>query len=111
MNPDTFPLSLSILMLASLVLGGLGSLLGVHLRRAVLEFLPIYAQEPPLLRVRFSKQAPSVVFGVVLIVIVFVAPGGLVGLLRRRWPMMVRLRMALGEQRGSRTFAWQGGEI
>ena len=36
----------------------------------LLEFLPIYAQKPPLVDFSFSEQAPSVVFGVVLILIV-----------------------------------------
>ena len=48
-NPDTFPLSLSILLLASVVVGGLGALSGVIFGALLLEFLPIYAQDPPLL--------------------------------------------------------------
>jgi len=92
-NPDTFPLSQSILMLASLVLGGMGSLYGVLLGALIMQFLPVYAQTPPLLHGSFSKESPAVVFGVILIVIMFVAPDGLVGLLRRVLrPMMVRLR-------------------
>ena len=82
-NPDTFPVTLSILLLASVVIGGLASLSGVIFGALVLEFLPIYAQKPPLLDVSFAKQAPSVVFGVVLILIVFAAPGGAAGLLKR----------------------------
>jgi ABC-type branched-subunit amino acid transport system permease subunit len=49
----------------------------------VLEFLPIYAQEPPIVPFAFAKQAPSVVFGAALILIVFLAPDGVAGLLRR----------------------------
>ena len=45
-NPDTFPLSLSILLLASAVIGGLGSLCGVIFGALVLEFLPVYSQRP-----------------------------------------------------------------
>jgi branched-chain amino acid transport system permease protein len=82
-NPDTFPLSLSILLLVSVVLGGLGSLLGGIFGALLLVFLPIYAQDPPVLNFSFSKQAPSVVFGVVLILMVLVAPGGVAGLLRQ----------------------------
>ena len=48
-NPDTFPLSLSILLLASVVVGGLGALSGVIFGALLIEFLPIYAQDPPLL--------------------------------------------------------------
>src|SRR5919199_1637457 len=74
-NPDTFPISLSILLLASVVIGGLASLSGAVFAALVYEFLPIYAQEPPLVSTGFSKQAPSVVFGVLLILIMFLLPG------------------------------------
>jgi branched-chain amino acid transport system permease protein len=82
-NPDTFPIGLSILLLVSVVVGGLASLSGVIFGALLLEFLPTYAQKPPLLHLSFSKQAPSVVFGVVLILIVLAVPGGVAGLLRR----------------------------
>jgi branched-chain amino acid transport system permease protein len=90
-NPDTFPVSLSILLLASLVLGGLGSLYGALLGALIMEFLPIYAQEPPFLSTGLSKQSPPVIFGVFLIVVMFLAPSGLMGLLRRLTrPMIAR---------------------
>jgi branched-chain amino acid transport system permease protein len=82
-NPDTFPLSLSILLLASVVIGGLSSLSGVIVGALVLEFLPIYAQDPPVFDIAFAKQAAPVVFGIVLMVIVLLIPGGAAGLLRR----------------------------
>jgi branched-chain amino acid transport system permease protein len=82
-NPDTFPVTLSILLLASVVIGGLSSLSGVVVGALVLEFLPIYAQAPPLLHLRFAKQAGPVVFGVALMVIVLLIPGGAAGLIRR----------------------------
>ncbi len=82
-NPDTFPLGLSILLLASVVIGGLSSLSGVIVGALVLEFLPIYAQEPPLFQLDFAKEAAPVVFGVVLMLIVFLVPGGAASLLRR----------------------------
>jgi branched-chain amino acid transport system permease protein len=82
-NPDTFPVTLSILLLASVVIGGLSSLSGVIFGALVLEFLPIYAQSPPVIHLDFAKQAGPVVFGVVLMIIVFLVPGGAAGLLRR----------------------------
>jgi hypothetical protein len=48
----------------------------------VMEFLPIYAQDPPLIS-GLSKQSPAVVFGVFLIIVVFLAPSGIAGLVRR----------------------------
>jgi branched-chain amino acid transport system permease protein len=86
-NPDTFPVGLSILLLASCVIGGLGALSGVLFGALVIEFLPVYSENPPLIDAEFSNQAPSVVFGALLIVIVFLLPGGFAGLLRQlsRW--------------------------
>ena len=82
-NPDTFPISLSILLLASVVIGGLASLSGVVFGALLYEFLPIYAQEPPIVPFSFNKQASPVVFGVLLILIIFLLPGGIAGAFRR----------------------------
>jgi len=89
-NPDTFPLSLSILLLASVVVGGLGALSGVIFGALLIEFLPIYAQDPPLLPFELSKQSPTVIFGVMLILIMFVLPGGVASLIRRATAPIVR---------------------
>jgi branched-chain amino acid transport system permease protein len=81
-NPDTFPVSLSILLLASVVIGGLGSLAGALFGALLYVFLPIYSENPPLVSWDFSTQAPAVVFGAVLIAIMLLLPGGIVGLFR-----------------------------
>jgi branched-chain amino acid transport system permease protein len=99
-NPDTFPVALSILFLASLVLGGLASLYGALIGAFLMEFLQFYAQDPPFTSADFTR-APSVVFGVVLILVMFIAPSGIVGLLRRLTrPVVARFarpRQAAGE--------------
>jgi branched-chain amino acid transport system permease protein len=82
-NPDTFPVSLSILLLASAVIGGVGSLAGAVFGALLYEFLPIYSQQPPIVSFEFAAQAPSVIFGVFLIVIMLLLPGGVVGGFRR----------------------------
>jgi branched-chain amino acid transport system permease protein len=82
-NPDTFPVSLSILLLATAVIGGLGSLAGAIFGALLYEFLPIYTQEPPVVSFKFADQAPPVVFGVFLIVIMLLLPGGVVSGIRR----------------------------
>jgi branched-chain amino acid transport system permease protein len=56
----------------------------------LIEFLPIYAQDPPLLPFELSKQSPTVVFGVILILIMFVLPGGVASLIRRATAPIVR---------------------
>jgi branched-chain amino acid transport system permease protein len=75
-NPDTFPVGVSILLLASAVIGGLGSLAGAAFGALLYVFLPIYAQKPPIVSFEFADQAPGVVFGVFLIVIMLLLPGG-----------------------------------
>jgi branched-chain amino acid transport system permease protein len=99
-NPDTFPVSLSILLLASCVIGGLGALSGTLFGALVIEFLPVYSESPPLVDAEFSTQAPSVVFGALLIVIVFLLPGGFAGLLRQLSRTVTR---AVGRMAARRT--------
>ena len=77
-NPDTFPINLSIFLLVGVVVGGLGSLAGLIAGGVLIEFLPIWAQD-----VSKSQGAPSVVYGVVLIALMFLLPDGVAGLLRR----------------------------
>jgi branched-chain amino acid transport system permease protein len=97
-NPDTFPVSLSILLLASAVIGGLGSLYGAIFGALLYVFLPIYSQNPPLVSWDFSTQAPAVVFGAFLIAIMLLLPGGVAGGLRRLGAL-VRLGAARGASR------------
>jgi branched-chain amino acid transport system permease protein len=84
-NPDTFPVSESILLLASAVIGGLGSLAGALFGALLLQFLPIYSQKPPIFSFEFADQAPSVVFGIFLIVFMLLMPGGVAYFIRSLW--------------------------
>ena len=77
-NPDTFPVALSILLLVGVVVGGLGSLVGLIAGAVFIQFLPIWSQE-----VSKSPGAPAIVSGVVLIALMFVLPMGFAGLLAR----------------------------
>jgi branched-chain amino acid transport system permease protein len=88
-NPDTFPVAFSILLLASAVIGGLGSLAGAVFGALLYEFLPIYSQEPPVGSFDFADQATPVVFGVFLIVIMLLLPGGVISGIRRLWAFLV----------------------
>jgi branched-chain amino acid transport system permease protein len=90
-NPDTFPVALSILLLTGTVVGGLGSLSGVLFGAFFIQYAPRYA--PDALDAGLSRLgldidatasgAPAVCYGVVLLVFLLVAPSGLAGLLRR----------------------------
>jgi branched-chain amino acid transport system permease protein len=75
-NPDTYPIKLSIFLVVGAVAAGLGSLWGLPFGAALIEFLPVHAQD-------ISKTAPDVIFGAVLISVMILLPTGFAGLLRR----------------------------
>lgn len=77
-NPDAFPVALSIFLLVGVVVGGLGSLTGLLAGAVFIQFLPLWAQE-----VSRSPGAPAIVYGVVLIATMFVLPRGVAGLFDR----------------------------
>jgi branched-chain amino acid transport system permease protein len=77
-NPDTFPISLSIFLLVGVVVAGLGSLAGLVAGAIFIQFLPLWAQE-----VSKSPGAPAVVYGAVLIAVMFLLPYGVAGLIAR----------------------------
>lgn len=89
-NPDTFPINLSILLLTGVVVGGLGSLGGVLFGALFVEYAPIYAPNIldgiqkvlPLDLDSKAAGAPAVVYGLVLMLVLFVFPAGIAGLAR-----------------------------
>jgi len=100
-NPDTFPISLSILLLTGVVVAGLGSLTGVVFGALFIEFVPLHAQS-------ISKQAPSVVYGLVLIAILLVAPRGAAGVLGSAFRFL-RARFYSPTRPGRRRESSKGG--
>ena len=95
-NPDTFPIELSILLLVGIVIGGAGSLYGMLFGAVFVEFIQI-SWGPALLeqvsRVHhINTRAPGsglVVYGAVLLAVLYVAPAGVAGLVSR---LTARLR-------------------
>jgi branched-chain amino acid transport system permease protein len=89
-NPDTFPVDLSILLLVGVVIGGAGSLWGMVFGAFFVEFIRI-SWGPALLDLfsrahHINTHAPGsslVVYGVVLLLVLYVAPAGFAGLIRR----------------------------
>lgn len=75
-SPDSFTMFLSISLLVGIVVGGIGTLWGAFYGALFVLFVPNLAEQ-------ISKAAPWAVYGVVLILIMFVMPGGVVGLLRQ----------------------------
>lgn len=90
-NPDSFPVALSIFLLVGIVVGGLGGLSGLVFGAIFVYFLPLWAQGHDLGsllpgRIVTEAQKPggaAVVFGVVLILAMFFLPNGVSGLFRR----------------------------
>ncbi len=92
-NPETFPIALSIFLLVGVVVGGLGSLWPLVFGAIFIHFMQIeWAQRaesvvPDFLPIIGSIDtdapgAPAVAFGVVLILIMLAFPGGAAGLIR-----------------------------
>jgi branched-chain amino acid transport system permease protein len=99
-NPDVFPILLSIYLVVGLAVGGLGSLVGLIAGAALIYFLQNHADTVarwinhlPALEVDPRQPGiPSVVFGAVLIVVMLLLPTGAGGLLRRLFgPLTTRL--------------------
>jgi branched-chain amino acid transport system permease protein len=96
-NPGSFPIDLSILLLVGLVIGGVGSLFGVLGGAAFVEFAPLEAGALPARAIDLvqgvgipigdldptTPGVPSVVYGLVLLLIIAAAPQGIAGLVRR----------------------------
>ena len=87
-QPDEFGLLLSIRLLIGAAVGGLGSLWGVVVGATFVQMLPVWAQG-------ISKQAPAVIQGLAVILVMFLLPTGFAGLLRRVVaPLSNRIRNA-----------------
>ena len=105
-NPDTFPIALSIFLLVGIVVGGLGGLSGLVVGAIFVAFLPLWAQGQDLgsllpdsviqgdtvpipilgdflFKGTSAPGGPAIVYGIVLILLMFVLPNGVGGLFRR----------------------------
>ena len=90
-NPDTFPIALSILLLTGVVVGGLGALSGAVFGALFIEYVPLYSPNildgfqkvVPLHLDAKAAGAPAVVYGIILLLVLYVVPDGVAGLLRR----------------------------
>lgn len=74
--PDSFTMFLSISLLVGIVVGGVGTISGALYGALFIMFVPSAAE-------KVSKAAPWAVYGLVLILFVFVLPGGVAGLVQR----------------------------
>lgn len=82
--PDSFTFALSVALLVGLVIGGVGWLPGALIGAAFIVFVPNIAEE-------VSKGLSGAVYGVFLIMMIYVAPQGAGGLIRSGVAMANRL--------------------
>lgn len=89
-SPDSFLLTLSIFLLVGMVVGGLASIPGAFFGAIFIQFVPNIADE-------LSKDAPAAIYGVLLILLMYLLPTGVMGMVRRLWarwqPGAARLRV------------------
>src|SRR5713101_10020635 len=90
--PDSFNIFLSITLLTGIVIGGLATISGAIFGALFIQFVPNWAQD-------ISKAAPWAIFGVFLILCMYVMPHGIAGFLRLVWIRMTRPAVPRGEAR------------
>ena len=73
--PDTFTIFLSISFVVGIVVGGLASISGAIWGALFIQFIPNVADQ-------ISKAAPWAIYGVFLIVFMYVMPTGVAGFIR-----------------------------
>ncbi len=91
--PDSFTVFLSITFLVGLVVGGLASIPAAFFGALFIQFVPNIADE-------LSKAAPWAIYGVFLIVFMYLMPTGVMGLLKKIWARLAH-RTKLGRALGS----------
>jgi branched-chain amino acid transport system permease protein len=96
-TPGLFPITLSILLLAGLVVGGARSFLGAIIGAIFVEFISVYSADVlgPVINTaqkvglpigdvdKATPGVPSVVYGVILLLVLFLMPRGAAGLISR----------------------------
>ena len=83
--PDSFGVFVSIFLFVGLVVGGVSSIGGTLIGAAFIEFVPNVAD-------KISKAAPGAVYGVILIAVMFLMPGGVGGYIQTMWHKLFHSR-------------------
>lgn len=92
--PDSFTIFLSLSLMVGVVIGGLASIPGAFFGALFLQFIPALAGN-------ISKAAPWAIYGVLLIVCMFVVPGGAASAMRS-FVRLVQARMRPAKHTRSR---------
>jgi branched-chain amino acid transport system permease protein len=83
-SPNTFGLQLSIQFITGLVVGGIATLSGSVIGGLFIEFVPYWASD------RLPGPRANILLGLVLIIVIFIAPGGIMYLVRALRARVVR---------------------
>ncbi len=83
--PDSFAVFLSISFVVGIVVGGLATLSGAIYGALFIQFVPNFADQ-------ISKAAPWAIYGAVLLVFIYLMPGGVAWMLQRLVTVLSRLR-------------------
>ena len=68
-SPDTFNYAISVIILSSILLGGVGNIYGVILGASIIAYVPE--------RIRFISDARQLFFGVILLLVINLKPNGI----------------------------------
>ncbi len=99
--PDSFPAFLSLSLLVGAVVGGLGTIWGALFGAMFIQFVPNIAEG-------ISKSAPAAIYGICLIGLMYLAPTGVMGILRK---VLARLRRRGPLARSVAAFGLEEAEI
>jgi branched-chain amino acid transport system permease protein len=91
--PDSFTIFLSITFLVGIVIGGLASISGAVYGALFIQFVPNIADQ-------ISKAAPWAIYGVFMIVFMYVVPVGVAGAIRIGWARFRRKAGGSGRHPG-----------
>lgn len=105
-NPDTFPVALSIQLLVGAVVGGLASTPGPLIGAIFAYFLPIAANQwvpsqswlPDQITSTVKNAGPAVSYGVILILVMMFARNGIVGLVTAGYAALNRRLRGAGDR-------------
>jgi branched-chain amino acid transport system permease protein len=94
-STDAFPVQLSITLLVGAVVGGIGTIGGALIGGLLVEFLPIYSQQLLLpVSKDLANAAPGAVQGLLLLVALGLARGGVAGLISDVYRRLTQPRQA-----------------
>jgi branched-chain amino acid transport system permease protein len=99
-STDAFPFQLSVALLVGAVVGGIGTIGGALIGGLLNEFLPIYAQQFLLpVSKQLANAAPGAVQGLLLLLVLGLARGGIAGVIEDTYKRLVLPRLTRAQRK------------